>query len=224
LAFDEGELTLSKAIAIIAHHDDHVLWMGGTIQRLALSGWQWTVVAMCVPNPVRRDYFHHCCSVLGAIPVAMDFQDYMGGDLFSLNNRDQMRSRLADAVKGQTFELVFTHSRSQHGEYGARHANHIEVRELTSELVNNQILGAGSSSLAYVAYDVIYGSGTATCARTDATYFLPLTYPELLWKCQLCRLAPDVESNLRNLVYPCPNPEGFEGDGLSLPAPLIRRG
>jgi LmbE family N-acetylglucosaminyl deacetylase len=221
--FGEKGLTLPKAIAIVAHHDDHVLWMGGTIQRLALSCWQWTVVAMCVPDPTRQAYFQHCCSVLGVAPVMMDFQDYMGSDPFSRNDRDQMRSRLAGVAQGQTFELVFTHSRGEHGEYWARHANHVEVRELTAELVNNRSLGAGQASLAYFAYDVIYGSGTATCARTDATYFLPLTYPELLWKCQLCRLAPDAESSLRNLAYPCPNPEGFEGDSLSLPAPLVRR-
>jgi LmbE family N-acetylglucosaminyl deacetylase len=214
---------LPKAIAIVAHHDDHILWMGGTIQRLAVSGWQWTVVAMCMPDPARRAYFQHCCSVLGVVPVMMDFQDYMSGDPFSGNNRDQMRSRLVDAVRSQTFDLVFTHSRSAHGEYWARHANHVEARELAWELVNNRALGAGLPSLAYFAYDVIYGTGTATCARTDATYFLPLTYPELLWKCQLCRLVPDAESNLRNLAYPCPNPEGFEGDGLLLPAPLVRR-
>jgi LmbE family N-acetylglucosaminyl deacetylase len=154
----------------------------------------------------------------------MDFQDYMGGDAFSRNNRDHMQSRLADTVRGQNFELVFTHSRAEHGEYGGRHANHVEVRELASELVNNRGLGAGLPSLAYFAYDVIYGSGTATCATTDARYFLPLMYLELLWKCQLCRLAPDAESSLRNLAYPCPNPEGFEGDGLTLPAPLVRRG
>jgi LmbE family N-acetylglucosaminyl deacetylase len=215
---------MPKALAIVAHHDDHVLWMGGTIQRLAISGWHWTVVALCVPDPARREYFFHCCSVLGAVPQAMSFQDHMEGEAFSRNDRDSMRSHLDRAVQGQRFDLVFTHSRAESGEYWARHANHIEARELASELVDSQGLAPGRPSLAYFAYDVIYGGGTATCARLDASYVLSLNYSELLWKCQLSRLAPDVDSNLRNLAFPCPNPEAFEGDGLQLPTPpFVRR-
>ena len=214
---------MPKAIAVVAHHDDHVLWMDGTIQRLAASGWHWTVVAMCVPDPARREYFVHCCSVHGAIPAHMEFQDYMSGQPFSRNSRAEMRSRVADVVRGQRFDFVFTHSRSEHGEYWGRHANHVEIREVTTELIDGGLLGPGRSGLAYFAYDLIYGGGTATCARLDANYVLPLTYPELLWKCQLSNLAPDANTSLRNLAFPCPNPEGFEGDGLVLPAPLLRR-
>lgn len=215
---------MPEAVAVVAHHDDHVLWMAGTIQRLALYGWHWTVVAMCVPDPARRDYFNHCCSILGATPRATDFQDYMDGKPFSRNNRNSMRSWLVETVRGRTFDLVFTHSRAEHGEYGARHANHVETRELAIELVNSQQLGGGGRRLAYFAYDVIYGTGTATCASLDAEYILPLTYAELLCKCELSRLAPDAGTSLRNLAYPCPNPECFEGDELDLPAPpLVHR-
>lgn len=178
---------------------------------------------MCVPDAARQAYFQHCCAVLGLVPVMMNFQDYMGGEPFSQNSRDEMRSQLMSAVRGQTFDLAFTHSRGEHGEYWSRHANHVEVRELAAELAGSQTLGFTQSGLAYFAYDVIYGGGTATCARLDADYYLPLTHPELLWKCQLCSLAPDAESSLHNLVYPCPNPEAFEGDGLVLETPLVRR-
>jgi LmbE family N-acetylglucosaminyl deacetylase len=153
----------------------------------------------------------------------MQFHDYQVGDPFSRNNRGEMRSRLLDAIDGQIFDLVFTHSRDEHGEYWGRHANHVEVRELATELVGNNKLGPGIQGLAYFSYDVIYGSGTATCARHDANFYLQLTYPELLWKCQLCSLAPDANSSLRNLGFPCPNPEGFEGDQFDLPEPFVRR-
>ncbi len=214
---------MPNAIAILAHHDDHVLWLGGTIQRLARSGWNWTVVAMCVPNAERRAYFHHCCSIFGVIPVAMDFQDHMDGEPFSRNKKDLMASRLADATRGQTFDLAFTHSRDRNGEYWARHANHVEVKNLATELTANGSLGINRSKLAYFSYDVIHGSGTASCARLDSCFVLPLTYPELLWKCQLSQLAPDAETSLKNLCYPCPNPEGFEGDNLELPEPFVRK-
>jgi hypothetical protein len=214
---------MPKAVAVVAHHDDHVLWMGGTIQRLTASGWHWTLIAMCVPTHERLDYFHHCCSVFGATPIAMPFLDYMGGDPFSQNKRYEMQSRLLDAINDQTFDYVFTHSRGQSGEYCARHANHVEVCELTTELTQKGKLGRSCQQLAYFSYDVIYGSGTATCARPDADYILPLTYPELLCKCELCNCVPDANSSLRNIAFPCPNPEGFEGNQLDLPNPFVRR-
>lgn len=213
---------MPKAVAIVAHHDDHALWMGGAIQRLAMAGWHWTLIAMCVPAPAseRLRYFQHCCSIFGATPIAMQFRDYQYGEPFSQNRRDDMRSQLLATVNTQEFDLVFTHSRSENGEYGARHANHVEVRELVAELAQQGQFGSKCQPPAYFSYDVIYKDCTATCARLDANFYLPLTYPELLWKCQLCSLAPDANSSLKNLSFPCPNPEGFEGDQLNLPQPF----
>lgn len=57
--------------------------------------------------------------------IAMEFQDYMAGDAFSRNDRQEMRARLSAEVKGEAFDLVFTQSRGEHGVYWARHANHV---------------------------------------------------------------------------------------------------
>jgi hypothetical protein len=214
---------MPNAIAVVAHHDDHVLWMAGVIQRLAKLGWHWTIIAMCVTEENKKNYFIHSCTELGAVPITMEFTDYQDGAPFSQNRRSEMLSNLLDAVRGQVFDLVFTHSRSRTGEYWAAHANHFEVRDLVKELVMNNNLGHGLQSLGFFSYDVIYGSGTATCAKPDADYFLQLTYPELLLKCQLCNSAPDADTNLRNLGYPCPNPEGFNGEKLTLPDPFKQR-
>jgi len=94
----------------------------------------------------------------------MEFEDYMDGEPFSRSNRE------AGAIRGQAFVLVFTHSRSENGEYWARHANHVEVREIATDLVDGQQLGPARHRLAYFAYDVIHDGGTATCARLDANY------------------------------------------------------
>lgn len=214
---------MPNALAVVAHHDDHVLWMGGAIQRLLAAGWQFTIIGMCVPDRARRSYFERTCSTLGVTSNSMVFQDYMEGAAFSRNDRAKMRSALSGAIQGQAFDLVFTHSRGEHGEYWARHANHVEVRELTTESVRSGEIGCGSRRLAYFSYDVIYGGGTATCARLDSPFVLPLNYPELHKKCELCSQAPDAHSSLANLGFPCPNPEGFEGDQLDLLAPFIRR-
>jgi hypothetical protein len=213
---------MPHAIGIVAHHDDHALWMGGAIQRLTAAGWKWTLVALCVPNKERRDYFYHCCSVFGAVPVAFDFQDYLRDEPFARNSRTEMRNCLEKIVVNQHFDLVFTHSRNPRGEYWRRHANHFEVREVTTDLIDNGKLGLGRSALAYFCYDVIYGEGSATCAALHAKYLFPLSYSELIWKCQLCSLAPDVNTNLNNLKFPCPNPEAFEGDELTLPTSFLK--
>jgi hypothetical protein len=49
--------TMTNALAVMAHHDDHVLFMGATMQRTKrMQGWDWTVTAMCL-NPAYRTYF-----------------------------------------------------------------------------------------------------------------------------------------------------------------------
>ena len=45
----------TNALVVVAHHDDAILWMGGTIQRF--QDWNWHVVSICVPNPARRTTF-----------------------------------------------------------------------------------------------------------------------------------------------------------------------
>lgn len=109
------------------------------------------------------------------------------------------------------------------GEYGG-HANHTEVRQVVLELVRQRELRCDSIHIAQFAYEAIYGGGLPTCARLDCGFYLRLTYEELAEKCRLSSLAPDVETSLRNLEYPCPNPEGFEGEGLQLPEPFVQRG
>jgi LmbE family N-acetylglucosaminyl deacetylase len=215
---------MPKAIAVVAHHDDHVLWMGGAIQRLTAHGWHCTLVAMCVRDPARRDYFRHCCSIFGAIPLCFEFDDYMKEeDALSPNNREEMQHSLNQAIQGQSYDLVFTHSRNPSGEYSLLHANHEEVRSITENCMNAQGFGTNvdKSKLAYFDYHPIYGAGTATCAQiaeaNTRRHLLQLTYPELIWKGQLCALAPDVNTNLKNLAFPCPNPEAFEGDDLEFP-------
>jgi LmbE family N-acetylglucosaminyl deacetylase len=217
---------MPKALAVVAHHDDHVLWMGGAIQRTRQMGWDWTLIAMCIPPDGRDPYFRDCSAALGFPGRAMRFEDYMTAPENKANSRGQMEQQLRHSIQGQKFDFVFTHSRYAHGEYSASHANHNEVREIVASMVSSRELGQGPQSLAYFAYDIIYGGrGLATVAKkappSEAKFFAQLTYPELIFKCQWCQRAPDLTTNLKSLGFPCPNPEGFEGDGLILPAPFI---
>jgi len=208
---------MPNAIAVVAHHDDHILWMGGMIQRMKSFGWHWTLIAMCAPDPDRRAYFTRCSDALGVESQSMGFHDYMDGPAFKRNSREKMRDDLVGAIRGKAFDFVFTHSRDPDGEYGF-HANHCEVETVVTSLVKSGELGRGPASIAYFSYAAMF-TRSATTARSHASYYLQMTYLELQQKCAWCMQAPDVDENLRSLGFPCPNPEAFVGDGLQLPDP-----
>ncbi len=196
--------------------------------RTRALGWDWTIVAVCAPDPARERYFRDYCASLGAIARPLKFHDYPTGKLFSENRETDVLGALTQATTGCGYDWIFTHSRGPHGEYGG-HTNHDEVRLATTSLVREGVLGKGEKQLAYFSYQPIYGlAGRATVAahNVQATqYDLQLTYAELAYKCHWCAAAPDAQSNLKNLGYPCPNPECVEGDDIQLPEPpFVRRG
>jgi LmbE family N-acetylglucosaminyl deacetylase len=209
-----------NALVVVAHHDDAILWMGGTIKRF--PAWNWHVVSMCVPRPERREYLNQTCKALQAKSTPFDFQDYQGGEAFSRNRQENMSARLADSIGNEQFDFVFTHSRRPDGEYGW-HANHSEVCAIVNGLVQRGKLASGLDKVAFFSYRPIYGyGGRATVARLDAEFYVQLSYDELLFKCQWIKNAPDADENLtRGLGSPCPNPEAFDGDGLKLPPDFI---
>jgi len=99
---------VKKAIAIVAHDDDLLIWMGGTIQRLSEFGWDWTVIALCTADRKRKQYFLDCCTEFRVSnPIPMGFLDHQGGEPFSgENNRDKMLTELRRITNGQTFDLA----------------------------------------------------------------------------------------------------------------------
>lgn len=137
-----------KALAVVAHPDNHALWMVGTIQRMATEEWDWTLATMCVPKPEKRSYSQHCGSIFSAIPISMAFRNYQGGDPFFQDNREEMETRLADAVAGPTFDYVFIHNRDQLGEYWGKPLNHGEVCERVTVFAQESLLGARGHRLA----------------------------------------------------------------------------
>lgn len=208
---------MPSALAVVAHHDDHVLWIGGTLQRLKAAGWDVTCVALCVPSPERQAYYCAYCKALGVSGHYATFIDDQGA---ALNDKLAMKASLLGLTAGKRYDLVFTHSRRPHREYG-HHANHAEVEAVVTELA--QLGELTPNPIAYFSYQAMYGlAGLATVAETDASVYLQLTYPELLAKCDWVKRAPDVESNLVGLAYPCPNPEAFDCDS-PLPRPFVSR-
>ncbi len=206
-----------NALAVVAHHDDVVLWMGGTVQRLRSLGWNWHIVCFCTRNlPDRREYFLRLCEALGVKQTVFEFRDYQGEATFAYNDCEQMKAELLKAVPNEKFDWVFTHSRDKASEYG-RHANHLEVAEVVTTLVESGRLVTDKSRLAHFCYAPIYGN-LATVAKLDAARYLQLTYEELSFKCDWCKRVPD-PGNLSGIGYPFPDPEAFRGVDLALPTP-----
>lgn len=211
-----------NVLAVVAHHDDPILWVGGTILRTMSEdwGWTWTIIGMCIPENDKLDYFTRCCNALGATQITIDFGDYQEGHQFRSNSQEEMRRRLIDEVTDKKFDIIFTHSRDQNGEYGY-HANHDEVQTTVTSLAREGFPGR-VKRIVYFSYSPIY-CGLATTARQDAIYYHQLNYEELCFKVEWCLQTPDVGSSLRNIGFPCPNPEAFEGDDIQFTNPFIRR-
>ena len=136
---------MPNAIAITAHHDDAVLWCGGTIMRTRrMAGWNWTVVALCVPDPDRQVYFDSYCAAAGVTGRRFNFVDYLPPPLFSHNRQADFEAAICESQQSIEFDFVFTHSKDVGGEYGG-HANHDEVRIAAENVF-------GSSNLIHFCY------------------------------------------------------------------------
>lgn len=214
-----------NGLVVIAHDDDVVLWMGGAVHNL--KDWNWHLVSMCNQgNLQRKRYFEQTSSKLGARYNTLDFLVYQ--DMNSVpepNSIDQMKESLWQLVGCNTYDYVFTHSRDPNGEYG-RHDNHHEVRKVVQSLISDDKLMVRRDRLAHFCYSPIYRlSGLATVAEHDADFFFQLSYEDLAFKVELIRshLTAIVNNLEQDLGSPCPNPEAFDGEGLSLPSPFIGR-
>jgi len=51
------EDTVTRAIAVVAHYDNPVIWMRGATRRTVALGWEWPVAATCLDERHRTEYF-----------------------------------------------------------------------------------------------------------------------------------------------------------------------
>ena len=214
-----------KAIVIVAHDDDVVLWIGGTIH--LLKDWEWHIISMCnAHNNDRKNYFHNIADKLGVVANTFDFLDYQNKESSSKpNSIPDMKQKLSSLLEDKPYDYVFTHSRDKNGEYG-HHANHQEVCEVVQSLVSENRIVEEFSKIAFFCYSPLYClPGLPTIARNDAKVYIQLPYSSLAFKIDLVQShKTEIVNNLQNdLGSPCPNPEAFEGDNLCLPEPFINR-
>ncbi len=206
-----------KALVIVAHCDDVVLWMGGIIRHL--RDWEWHIFSMCNSNiDSKIQSFNKTCEALGAKKFqALNFLDYQDDGVFFKNNKKNMRAEI-EKFLDKEYDYVFTHGMQEWNEYG-HHDNHQEVAEVAQEIAKEK-----SYPLIQFCYYPIYGSGIATVAYKErANYYFQLNYEELKFKLELINCFPQEMGSLVNaLKSPCPNPEGFESSDVLPTPPFIR--
>ncbi len=120
----------SKALCLVAHPDDEVIWMGGTIMRNPKL--DWTVFSLCRKSDSDREpKFRRVASELGVSGIIEDFNDE---DSMTLEESvPGIKNLIIKTIGEEKFDYFFTHGKN--GEYGhIRHiGTHLAVKELIKE-------------------------------------------------------------------------------------------
>ncbi len=116
-----------RAVVVVAHPDDEILWCGGYI--LTHPEFLWRIVTLCrAADPNRAPKFRQVLHQLGAEGEMADLDD--GPDQTPLK-ADQIRETIVRLLAGSSYDLVLTHG--PQGEY-TRHRRHSECCRTAVEL------------------------------------------------------------------------------------------
>lgn len=118
----------SKSVAIIvAHPDDEILWVGGTILNHPL--WKFYIISLCRKNDEERaTKFYEVLKILNAKGNMGDLDDEP--EQIPLSN-DEVESAILDLLPQKHFDLIITHN--PHGEY-TKHLRHEETSKAVISL------------------------------------------------------------------------------------------
>lgn len=130
-----------NALAIVAHPDDEIIWMGGTIIRN--KDWDWTIVSLSRKNDNQRaPLFRKVCNSLKAKCKISDLEDE---ELKPLS-LEIIEDKILSLLDRKEYDYIFTHG--ENGEYG--HIRHREIHRAVKKLIKEKKLEC--KKIFYFAY------------------------------------------------------------------------
>lgn len=186
-----------RALVIVAHPDDEIIWMGGTIRKQ--TGIDWTIFSLCRQDDADREpKFKRVCAYCGAKGIIADLDDKDALDKSEAKAR--AKALIKKKIKADDYDYIFTHGAN--GEYG--HPRHVAVYEAVKELLSEKYL----KPEAVFYFNYLKKNGGNTLSPALKSLVLNLTPAELKEKKRIVAEMYGYPWDGIDVGY-CTNPEAF---------------
>src|SRR3990167_8285313 len=121
-----------RALVIVAHPDDELIWMGGFI--LKNKDWNFDVISLCRKNDGdRAPKFQRVCKELNVNYCSMSDLD---DEALTNVRENEIVNRVLKMLNNDEYDYVFTHGLN--GEYG--HKRHREINKAVRNMIKRKEL------------------------------------------------------------------------------------